>query len=108
MESFLQFVVWPRVSDWVIDSDVTSHICANKINFVSYTQVNKGCELVYLRGSRTTQVLEKGKVPLKLLSGKSLVITEVLHVPNSRANLISVSLLGKAGVNIVFETNKLF
>lgn len=95
-----------HVSDWVIDSGANKHICANKNNFVSYTQVNKGEELVYLGNSKTTQVLGKGKVLLKLTFGKTLVLTEVLHVPNIRANLVSVSLLGKAGVKVLFESKK--
>ncbi|OIT22122.1 hypothetical protein A4A49_55030 [Nicotiana attenuata] len=50
-----------NVKDWVLDSGATRHICANKKDFVFYTQVEEGEEIVYLGDSRTTQVLEKGK-----------------------------------------------
>ena len=36
--------------------------------------------------------LEKAKSFLKLTSGKTLALNEVLHVPNIRANLVSVAL----------------
>ncbi|XP_060182941.1 uncharacterized protein LOC132612882 [Lycium barbarum] len=65
------------VNDRVIDSGATRHICANKTDFVSCTQVNEGEEVVYLGDSRTAQVLGKGKVLLKLTSGKTLALTEV-------------------------------
>lgn len=45
-----------NMKEWVIDSSATSHICSNQNMFVSY--------------SRTTNVLEKDKVMLKLISRK--------------------------------------
>ena len=39
--------------------------------------------------------LGKGKVTLKLTLGKTLALSDVLHVLNIRANLVSVALLGK-------------
>ncbi|XP_015160424.1 uncharacterized protein [Solanum tuberosum] len=86
-----------NLSDWVIDSGATRHICANKTDFMSYTQVNEGEEVVYLGDSSTTQVLGKGKVLFKLTFEKTLALTEVLHVPSIRTNLVSVGLLGKVG-----------
>ncbi|RVW85530.1 Retrovirus-related Pol polyprotein from transposon TNT 1-94 [Vitis vinifera] len=46
--------------------------------------------------SRSTLVIGKGKVLLKLTSGKVLALSDVLHVPDINWNLVSVSLLGKA------------
>ena len=63
--------------------------------------------LVYLGDSHTAQVLGKGKVMLKLTSGKILTLNDVLHVPNIRANLVSVALLGKVGVKVSFESDKI-
>ncbi|XP_015170782.1 uncharacterized protein [Solanum tuberosum] len=79
-----------NVSDWMIDSGSTRHICANKIDFVSYTLVNEGEEVVYLGDSTITQVLGNEKVLLKLTSEKMLPLTEVLNVPSIRTNLVSV------------------
>lgn len=96
-----------NVKDWVVDSGATRHICANKDVFISYASVGSGEEHVYLGDSRTINVEGKGKVLLKLTSGKTLALNDVLHVPSIRANLISVALLGKAGVKVTFESDKI-
>ena len=52
-------------------------------------------------------VVGKGKVLLKLTSGKTVSLSDVLHVPNIRANLVFVSLLGKVGIKLAFESDKI-
>ena len=44
---------------------------------------------------------------MKLTSGKTLALSEVLHVSNIRANIIFVSLLGKFGIKVSFESDKI-
>ena len=56
---------------------------------------------------RSSLVIGKGRVLLKITSGKVLALNDVLHVPYIRWNLVSVSLLGKAGVKIMFELDKI-
>jgi hypothetical protein len=63
--------------------------------------------MVYLRDSRTANVLRKSKVLLKSTSGKMLALNEVLHVPNIRANFVYVALLGKFGIKMSFESDKI-
>ncbi|XP_071933569.1 uncharacterized protein [Coffea arabica] len=96
-----------NVKEWVVDSGATRHICANREAFSSYTPIGDDEEVVYLGDSRTANVLGKGKVFLKLTSGKTLALNDVLHVPNIRANLVSVGLLGKVGVKVSFESGKI-
>ena len=73
---------------------------------MTYTKVEEGEESAHLGDSRTTQVLGKGKILLKLTSGKTLALNEMLHIPNIRTNLISIALLGKVGVKVSFESDK--
>jgi len=54
-----------------------------------------------------TPVIGKGKVLLKLTSGKTLALSDVLHVSSIRVNLIFVALLGKVGVKVSFESDKI-
>ena len=61
---------------------------------------------MFMGDSRSSPVIGKGKVPLELTSGKLLAHSDVLHVSDIRWNLISVSLLGKVGVRIMFDSNK--
>ena len=93
--------------NWVVDSGVTRYICVNKDAFTFYTPVGDDEKVVYLGDSHIAQVLGKGKVMLKHTSGKTLTLNNVLHVPNIRENLVSVDLLGKVGVKVSFESNKI-
>ena len=84
----------------------TRHICTNRNMLAEYEEVNDG-ENVFLGDARTTKVVGKGKVVLKLTSGKNLILNAILHVPDMRRNLVSGFLLNKAGLKLVFESNKL-
>ena len=44
---------------------------------------------------------------LKLNSGKTLDLNDVLHVPNIRKNLVLVALFGKVGVKVSFESDRI-
>ncbi|TYK14234.1 ty1-copia retrotransposon protein [Cucumis melo var. makuwa] len=59
-----------------------------------------------LGNSTTTEVIEKGKVILKLTSGKTLSLSNVLYVLSLHRNLVSGSLLNQAGLKIMLEGDK--
>jgi hypothetical protein len=85
-----------------------THLCKyNCLYLLHYTSVGDDKDQVYLGDSRTAAVNGKGKVILKLTYGKTLVLSDVLHVPTIRTNLISVELLNKAGVKVSFESDKI-
>ena len=102
-----QVNVVTNVNKWVVDLGATRHICANKSMFTSYITVGDVEEQVYLGDLKTTPVQGKGKVLLKLTFGKTLALNDVLHVPSIRVNLVYVALLGKVGINISFEFDKI-
>nr|GEY75920.1 hypothetical protein [Tanacetum cinerariifolium] len=56
----------------------------------------------------TTNVVDwwKGKVILRLTSGKDFVLSNVLHVPNITKNLISGLILSNKGFKLVIESDK--
>ena len=93
--------------NWVVDSSATRHIYANKDAFTSYTLVGDDKKVVYLGDSHIAQILGKGKVMMKLTLGKTLALSDVLHVPNIKANLVLVSQLGKVGVKVSFESDRI-
>ena len=93
--------------NYVVHFGATRHICANRDAFTSYTPVGDDEKVVYLSDSHTAQVLGKGKVMLKLTLGKTLALSDVLHVPNIRSNLVSVALLGKVEVKVSFESDRI-
>ncbi|KAJ9680257.1 hypothetical protein PVL29_019539 [Vitis rotundifolia] len=96
-----------NMKDWVVDSGATRHICGNRSAFTSYTTVKEGEEQVFMGDSRSTPMIGKRKVLLKLTSGKVLALCDVLHVPDIHWNLVSVSLLRKTGVRILFDSDKI-
>ncbi|GKE36888.1 hypothetical protein Tco_1460293 [Tanacetum coccineum] len=58
-------------------------------------------------GNKTGSKIEgKGKVILKMTSGKDLVLSNVLHVPEITKNLISGPILSNKGFKLVFESDK--
>ncbi|XP_075473366.1 uncharacterized protein LOC142504375 [Primulina tabacum] len=91
---------------WWVDTGSTSHICAEKEMFSSYTTVSD--RKLFMGNSTTSEVVGIGKVVLKMTSGKEITLLNVLHVPDIRKNLFSGSLLSKAGFKLVFESDKFF
>ncbi|XP_075074800.1 uncharacterized protein LOC142162354 [Nicotiana tabacum] len=57
--------------------------------------------------STTAGVTGKGKVLLKLTSGKTLALYNILYVPSICRNLVSSALLNKVGLKLIFEPNKI-
>ena len=96
-----------NMKDWIVDSRATKHICGNISAFTSFTILKEGEEQVFMGNSRSSPMINKGKFLLKLTSRKVLTLNNVLHVPDIRWNLVSVSLLRKVGVKILFESNKI-
>ena len=96
-----------NMKDWVVDFGTTRHVCGNKSASTSYTIVKEGDEQVFMSDSRSTPVIGKGKVLLKITSRKVLALNDVLQVLDISWNLVSVSLLGKARVRILFDSNKI-
>ena len=62
---------------------------------------------MFMGDSRSSLMIGKGKVLLKLNSGKVLALSDVLHVPDIHWNLVLVSLHGKVGVRIMFNSDKI-
>ena len=91
--------------DWILDTGASKHLCANKELFHQIEDADDG-ECVFMGNSATAGVLGKGKILLKLTSGKTLSLSDVLYVPSLRRNLISGSCLNRAGLKLVFEADK--
>ena len=93
-------------ADWMIDCGATRHIGANRELLTEFEEAT-GVDLVFMGNSATVQVLGKGKVTLKLTSGKSLTLQNVLFVPSMCRNLISSTLLEIVGIKQVIASGKI-
>ncbi|KAJ9699089.1 hypothetical protein PVL29_007934 [Vitis rotundifolia] len=95
--------------DWIVDSGASMHVCGNIRAFNYYTPMEKGKNGAVLVGDSTPlPVVGKGQVILKLTSSNILILNDVFYVPNIGRNLISVYLLGKAGIRVLFDFDKTF
>ena len=94
-----------NVADWVLDTGASRHLCADKGVFADFEEVAAG-ECVYMGNSSSAEIKGKGKILLKLTSGKTLALKNTLYVPSLRRNLVSGALLNKAGLRLVFEADK--
>lgn len=92
--------------DWWYDTGATTHICINKNMFSTYKKCN--AEERLLMSNTDSSIIEGcGKVKLALTSGQEIILKNVKYVPDMRNNLISDSLLSKAGFVVTFESNNL-
>ena len=94
-----------KTSDWWLDSSATVHVCNNKAWFKTYEELEKPKE-VLMGNHNYAKVLGKGTIELYFTSGQKLSLLNVFHVPKSRKNLVSASLLSKKGFKIVLESDK--
>ena len=74
--------------EWWMDTGSTCHVCIDQNLFSSYHPVDNG-EEIFMRNSSTSKVVGKGKVILKMTSGKKLTLNEVQYVLDIRKNLVS-------------------
>ena len=63
-------------------------------------------EEIFMGNSSTSKVVGKGKIILKMTSGRELILNDLLYVPDIRKNLVSCSLLSKNGYKLVIEFDK--
>ena len=96
-----------NVKDWVVDFGITRHIYGNISEFTSYTTIKDWEEQVFMSDSRTSPVICKGKVLLKLTLGKMFTLSNVFHVLEIYSNLVLVSLLKNIGMRILFDSDEI-
>ena len=72
-----------NVAEWVLDTGASRHLCADRGLFVEFEEVKAG-ECVYMGNASSAAIVGKGKIFLKLTSGKTLALINVLYVPSLR------------------------
>ncbi|GJX27646.1 zinc finger, CCHC-type containing protein [Tanacetum coccineum] len=90
---------------WWVESGATVHVCKDRCWFKTYESLNDG-SILHMGNESTTLVHGRGCVDLKFSSEKSVLLFNVLHVPNIRKNLVSSSVLNNWGYKQVMESNK--
>ena len=89
---------------WLVDSGATSHMTPDRMAFIEYTALTAEQFITAANGS-TLPGIGRGRVRISVSvdgHARSIVLTDVLHVPQITGNLISVARLQDKG--IVVET----
>lgn len=94
------------MKEWWWNQGQQEHLDRQKCLFLLHT-LGYGEKKTYMGDSIIAQVLGKRKFLLKLTSGKILALNDVLQVPNIRANMVSVALVGKIRVKVSLESDKI-
>ena len=91
---------------WIIDSGCTSHGTYDRTVFASYTPATIVSSLD-LGANSSASIIGRGDVKLNLCmpdgSTRPCLVKNVLHVPDLRYQLLSVSAMSKLGVNVRFD-----
>ncbi|GFZ10585.1 tetratricopeptide repeat (TPR)-like superfamily protein [Actinidia rufa] len=83
-------------SDWILNSGSAYHLCRDREVFSTYA----GCEgCIWMANNTSSRVVGKGSVRFRMADGRSVMLTEVMHVPNLQKNLISIGMLDSKGCN---------
>ncbi|KAK8259527.1 hypothetical protein V6Z12_D13G062400 [Gossypium hirsutum] len=100
----LNIAMTDKSCNWWLDSGATVHVCNDRQQFKSYELV--GNREVLVGNYQSIKVLGQGTVELNFTSGKKLTLTNVLHVPDVKKNLVSASILCNKGFKIILESYK--
>ena len=96
-------------SHWIIDSGCTSHVTYDRSAFVSYVAATTSSNLD-LGASSSAPIVGRGDVKLYLSSPdgtrSACIVRNVLHVPELRYQLLSVSAMAKHGVRVQFDQSR--
>jgi len=92
--------------DWWFDFGATVHVCNEKALFNNYV-TSTDSEEVLMGNHNSSKVHGKWTVEMQFTFGKKLILTNVLHVPEIKMNLVSASLLCKRGIKVVIESDNL-
>ncbi|XP_026451934.1 uncharacterized protein LOC113352315 [Papaver somniferum] len=84
-------------SGWWYDNGSTVHICRDRHLYKTYEAVTGEGNEVVSANNLHIKVIGKGTVELSFTSGKTVTLTNVLHVPGIVKNLVSGELVMNAG-----------
>nr|XP_009793136.1 PREDICTED: uncharacterized protein LOC104240047 [Nicotiana sylvestris] len=88
---------------WIIDSRATDHVSRDREAFIEFRRVPPGSNHVYVGNNAKLEVKEIGTCIMDMRGGQSLMLHDVLYVPEIQRNLVSVSVLLDLDFNLNFS-----
>jgi hypothetical protein len=105
-----------NVSDWLIDSGASMHLCNNRSYFDNASYKSIQHQNVILGNNECIQAIGMGDVPVRICLNNvnngstsniiDVVFKDVLYVPDIAANLLSVAKMTGNGVQVMFNGNE--
>jgi len=95
---------WFTTYDWIVDSGATQHMTFEQEWFTTYERIFP--RRVFMGNDTILEAIGKGSIKATMQVGGQLThttITQVLHVPKMKNNLISVSKLISKGFKVEFD-----
>lgn len=92
---------------WCLDSGATSHLCSEKREFAEMDESKRG--KLNLASSDSMEIAAKGTVSFTAeVDGKvkNVSLTNMLYVPDLRANLLSVAKMTNKGCEVLFTKHR--
>ncbi|SAM81981.1 uncharacterized protein UBRO_20030 [Ustilago bromivora] len=87
-------------TNWIVDSGATDHVMNNESNLISSTPCNG---FVKTASGMRIHIIAVGQAMLNV-NGHEVPLNNVLYVPDSNANLISVKALTSDGACVIFDS----
>jgi hypothetical protein len=88
--------------EWVLDSGASNHICGDKRLFKTLEGVEENITIVFGDG-KELKVEGKGDVVIKTREGPPVTLNEVMFVPGSVRNLLSLGQATQRGATVEFK-----
>ncbi|KAG5548641.1 hypothetical protein RHGRI_014104 [Rhododendron griersonianum] len=89
--------------NWIVDTGATKHVARDRGGFIEYRRILVGSQRVFMGNSSAKNVLGVGTYQLKLQSGHTFILYDVLYAPGVRRNLKSVIALVELGFSFNFS-----
>lgn len=86
---------------WTVDSGCTSHMCNNLDSFLPNTMRHKRTKIEVANGQYMVS-LARGSVRINV-KGRTIILHDVLYVPASSSNLMSISKLMRYHHRVIFD-----
>lgn len=93
--------------EWIVDTGARKHVARDRVGFVEDSRVPAGTRSVFMGKSTCEEVLGVGTYQLKLRTGRTLLLHDVLYAPSVRHNLLSVTALIRLGFSFSFSVDQL-
>ena len=92
---------------WIVDSGATRHVARDRGGFVDYRRIPVGTHRVYMGNDAYEEAVGVGTYQLRLRTGRTLLLHDVLYVPGMKHNLLSILVLLHFGYSFHFEGDRL-